>query len=350
MKKEEQNVHINLLSLMPSNLKKVFGIAISVCGLNVFGMLGIFGYICSNKDFFLEYFEFFMITLVILTSIIIVCFIIIIITLCTLILRINPFIESYNINLEECKSNCCKANQNMEKADDYLSEFKKQNTLIENGLNGFAANLDRFDKIITELEIAGNIINKNKLMEIEKTVPPNADIIIFSSKYVLDEEFMSIIINNIKRGVTYKYIVTGANTSSPNHLRFTKIVQTWFDKYVESVDVKKHNKLAKVSSFDKSSSKMLNKRSIENNATHFFNHVKEYNSPLAYDILTIMLYQKKGGNGDYHVIINLPSEKEGYYSYILPDNNAIKQSIIDGIIYMCKREKEFDYRGEGYEN
>lgn len=310
-------------------------------GVNLFGTLGILGYICSNKKFFLAHFNLFMYAIMIVSLIIIICFIIIIITLCNFLSRITPFIEIYNNNIESCNKNCNSICQHMEKSSNYLNEFNNKQTLMENELIGFAINLDRFENIITELEIAGNIINKRKLMEIEKKVPSNSDIIIFSSKYILDEEFMQIIINNIKRGVTYKYIVTGASSSSPNHLRFTKIVQMWFTKYVEYFETKKHDNSSKIS---------LNKKVLENNTDYFFNHVKEYNSPLKYDILTIMLYQKNVNNGDYHVIINLPSEKEGYYSYILPESNSIKQSIIDGIIYMCKKENEFNFRGENYEN
>lgn len=341
MEKEKQNFYTNFFDLIPPKTKKIFNCAITVCGINGFGLMGIFGYICSNKNFFLDYFEFFIITIIIVISLIIVSFIVISITLCTLLLRLKPFIEGYDNNLEDCKENCNNIKQYIEKEKSHLSELINGTICIEKTLNGFAENLDRFDKIITELEIAGNIINKNKLMEIEKSVPSNSDIVILSSKYKLDEEFMPLIINNIKKGVTYKYIVTGANLSSPNHVRFTKIVRTWHKRYFESFSMEKHGVFPQVSS------KKTNKKSIINDNKYFYDHVKEYNSPLAYDILTIMLYQK-GNSEDYHVIINLPSEKEGYYSYILPDNHSVKQSIIDGIIYMCNKEREHNYRGEDY--
>mgnify|MGYP003290885574 CR=1 FL=1 len=346
MQGNKNNTLYNLFSLLSKPLQKVIGVSIAICGINIFGVISAFGILGSQSEFFEKYYELIVGAIIVMTFLIIIGFWVISIALCIALLRISPFIENFNKNLISCTENCTNIQSKIEQEQEYFNEFEKENKGIEGCVEVLSQQLNRFESVVTELEIAGNIINKRKLMEIEKNVSQGTDIIIFSSKYKLDEEFKPIIINNIKKGVTYKYIVSGADSSSPSHMRFMQIVESWYCEYKKSF----HKEIKGTAIKDKKRTKagqiFANKYPTTDYENDFYDHIKEYCSPFAYDTLTIMLYRKAQGNTNYHVIVNLPSEKDGYYSYILPENNAETNKIIDAIIAMCKKDRQCNYRGE----
>lgn len=339
MNDKKDNAIMRLFSLLSRPLRVVIGVSITVFGINIFGVMGAFGIIAIQKDFFEKYFELILGALVVMIFLIIVALIFISISLCIALISCNPYIEEFNTNLSNCRENC---NNILLQA----CELEKEKKCIEGCTKDFSENVDRLYGLVTEMELAGNIINKNKLMDIESHVPSNTDIIIFSSKYRLDEEFKPIIINNIRRGVTYKYIVSGADSSSPKHMRFTQIVEEWYHDYKDLVVKEQQYLVIKNKGKSKGRQGSVNNCSKEECDKFFFDHIKEYCSPFESDTLTIMLYRKGRGNDLYSVVVNLPSKKEGYYSYILPDNNDETSNIIDSILGICKKEREHNYRGD----
>lgn len=333
MNDKKDNAITRLFFLLSWPFRVVIGVSITVFGLNIFGVMGVFGIIAIQKEFFEKYFKLILEALAVMIFLIIVALIFISISLCIALISCNSYIEEFNTNLSNCRENC---NNILLQA----CELEKEKNCIESCTKDFSENVDRLYGLVTEMEIAGNIINKNKLMDIESHVPSNTDIIIFSSKYRLDEEFKQIIINNIRRGVTYKYIVSGADSLSPKHMRFTQIVEEWYYDYKEQQSLVLKNK-------GKSKGRgSVNNCSEEECENFFFDHIKEYCSPFESDTLTIMLYRKGHGNDIYSVVVNLPSKKRGYYSYILPDNNDETSNIIDSILGICKKEREYNYRGD----
>ena len=339
MQMDKKNLMSKLLSLFPTRSMTVMGVIVTFTGLNIFGLTGTLGYISAKKDFFEKYFETILIVIIVMVIFIVIGFLTISIMLCIFLLQNNTIIESLNNSVNRCEYNCTEIKSQIKQEKSHLEESEREKRIIEDYVNGFTNHLNMLDHIIKKLEIAGNIINKSKLLEIEKSVPSNTDIIIFSSKYKLDKEFKSTIINNIKRNITYKYIVSGAESSSPSHIKFMQIVKSWHTDYINTISCDCSTKKRQI--FSK-------KQFAEGHDSFFYNRVKEYCSPYMYDILTIMLY----GNtkGSYHVIVNLPFEREGYYSYILPENSIETNKIIDGVISMCNRDKEYNYWREENEH
>lgn len=325
-----------LTNLLWGPLRRIVGISITICGLNIVGIIIALTTISSKKEFFDQHYEILLAALILMISLLIIGFLFITIALSIEILRIKPFKEGFDKNVVNCTQNCNITQEHLDNGEQFLAQLSEEGIHIEDRIQAFSQHLDRLEGVITGLDMAGRIINKKRLLEIEKNVHPGAEIIILSSKYKLDEEYKSLIINNIRKGVTYKYIVAGVKESSASHVQFVQIVRSWYREYQTSLDnekglasIRKKAKKTKISADPEKA---------------FFDHVKEYCSPFPYNTLTIMLYQEKSGSSVYKAVVNLPAE-DGYYSYVLPEKHAETNTIIDGVISMCSRDKEWNYRG-----
>lgn len=340
MKNDKNNIILRLSSLLSKPIRVVIGVSMTICGINVFGVITAFGIISAKQDFFEKHFELLLGALIVMIFLIIITFVVISIGLCIALLC-SPSLGDFTENLSNCKENCSDIHLQM-------NELEEKNKFMDNYINIFSQDIDKLYGLVAEMEIAGNIINKKKLMEIEKNVPKETDIIILSSKYKLDEEFKPIVINNIKRGIIYKYIVSGANVESPKHIRFLQVVESWYSAYKESIN--NREQLDYIVSKQRKSKGRQMVRSTVDYDKQFYEHIQEFPSPFENDILTIMLYRKKSGNYNYDVIVNLPSEKKGYFSYKLSDNSSETGDLIDSILSICKEEKRYNYKLSGGKN
>lgn len=334
--KDNKNAIAELTSRISKPLVKVIGIATTVCGINVFGVITAFGIISANKTFFEKNFELILGALIVMIFLIIIAFAVISIGLCIALIK-NPSLENFTSN---CNKNCADIQVQMNK-------LEEKNKFIESYVNIFSQDIDKLYGLVAEMEIAGSIINKKKLMEIEKNVPKGTDIIILSSKYKLDEEFKPIVISNIKKGIIYKYIVSGANSSSPKHIRFLQVVESWYSAYKDSFIDGQQQIYTRSINKRRGKAKQIATTTEIDYDKQFYDHIQEYPSPFENDILTIMLYRKKTGNYNYDVVVNLPSEKKGYFSYKLSDNSSETGDLIDSILSICKEEKRCNYKLSG---
>lgn len=341
MQNDKNNIIFRLSSLLSKPIRVVIGISMTICGINVFGVITAFGIISAKQEFFEKHFELLLGALIVMIFLIIITFVVISIGLCIALLC-SSSLGDFTENFSDCKENCSGIHLQIE-------ELEAKNKFMDNYVDIFSQDIDKLYGLVAEMEIAGNIINKKKLMEIEKNVPKETDIIILSSKYKLDEEFKPIVINNIKKGIIYKYIVAGANIESPKHIRFLQVVESWYSAYKESINNSEQLKYIAVKQ-RKSKGRQIIVRSTVDYDKQFYEHIQEFPSPFENDILTIMLYRKKSGNYNYDVIVNLPSEKKGYFSYKLSDNSSETGDIIDSILSICKEEKRYNYKLLGGKN
>lgn len=340
--------NFSFLENLPKQYRRIVGGTIAFTGLNFLGVISVIGVVSGRKDIFDKYYEKIFIALIVMFILMVLSLLVISISLCKFILHGNFFLETFNDKMDDFQSLCSNIDSKTVQWEMSFNKLIDNNKNLENNVLSFSQNLESLYKLVAQMEIAGNIINKNKLLDIEKKVPSNKEIIIFSSKYRLDEEFKPVIISNIERGITYKYIVAGADESSRSHKRFTQIVESWYNYYIESSHHKRKSKM-KVPINKSKINQRSKKDPAQNDDQDFYNHVKEYCSPFSYDLMTIMLYQKNSSknNYNYHVIVNLPIEGDGYYSYILPESSKEKECIIDSIVGMCSDKREYKYhRGE----
>ena len=228
-----------LLNLLPKPLRQIVRIAVAVCGIDIVGVILALTAIVSKKDFFDQYYKFLISLLIFMISSLIIGLLLIAIALSIEILRIKPFKEDFDKNLVNCTGNCTMIQENVVNGLQCLEQIKKDESHIKDHVQTFTQHLDKLESVITGLDMAGRIINKRKLMEIEDSICPGAEIIILSSKYKLDEEYKSLIVNNIKKGVTYKYIVAGIKEPSGSHVHFLQTVDSWYQEYQSSLDNEK---------------------------------------------------------------------------------------------------------------
>lgn len=322
---EKGNVK-KLFSQLSEPVKKILGFSCAVFGLNIFQVIGLCAIIASKRDFFEKYFELILGLFIGCFFLMIISCFLIIVALCCTLFRGDAFSE----NLAACKANCDNIRQRLE-------EIEQKGNVFSNDMVNFSRDTNRLNVLVTEMEIAGDIINKKELMKIEENVPNGTDIIIFLSKNQLDVEFKPIIVNNIKRNITYKYIVSKADSSGARHMLFMQIVKEWHDYYKKSFTREK-----KATFFHKERKKNYSEEDCDE---YFYSHVKEYCSPVDSDLITIMLYRRKEGLNRYQVIVNLPINEKEYYSYKLPDNSDTG-IVMESILSMCNKDKEYNYRGE----
>jgi len=343
---ELEEIIVNELKKIYSSFSKplqwIISIATTGCGLNILSIILVCASIVAKRDFFEEHYKPIISVLIVMILLLILGLLFISTTLCVEILRMKPFREDFDINLDNCTKNCTLMQESLTSEQRCVEEIKKANCCIEASIKIFTQQLHDLDDVIINRKIAGRIINTKRLMEIEGNIPSGSEIIIFSSKYKIDKEYKPLIINNIRKGVTYKYIVSGVKQSSYSHLQFIKVVKSWYDCYQALTQNER------VYGGKKKGAKNFlptTKHNLTVSEEEFFACVKEFCSPFAHDTLTVMLYQKEPGSNTYQVIVNLPADKGETYSYILPENHTETNMIIQGIISICSEDNEYNYRG-----
>lgn len=183
------------------------------------------------------------------------------------------------------------------------------------------------------------ILNGDEISEIEKNVVGEARIVVMTSRFLLDKgKLLDIILNNIRKGVTYEYLIPQEGAYQRD---FQKVYQSWWHKFLESISSKEqrdivyskeYNELKKISA---ENPKLFQKKAKE----YFKKHVKELLINKEHNLVTIIMYQQEPQPSDkWEVIMKLPTvtEDNEYYAFHIGDEEkAEKTNLINCIENLC---------------
>lgn len=220
-----------------------------------------------------------------------------------------------------------------------------------------SSNVSQINDQVNQLTLSKYILDEEQITALESGMFCDGRIIVMTSKFHLDTgKLLQIILNNIKRGAIYQYIVPGQKSRGKNkkisgtyHVDFTHAYTHWWNLfkqdllYTETPDI--------LSTYHPDYQKLkkdaLNAGDIEDikkDAQLYFSaHVQEYLVSTDYSLVTIIMYQKGAiTDHNYDIIMKLPTISDGnYYAFKVPDEEkAEKRSLSDIIEGFCLKDSE----------
>lgn len=313
----------NLLKMLSNPMRVTLAIATALMGISIFSFISIVAYF---KELFNQFEN---------MNIKVNCIIIV------LLIIISLFFLS--IILIACSSSIA------------LIRFKfKENSLKENAnekIQELSDNIMLLNSEVSHIKLSKYILNEEQITKLESSTIDGSKIVVMTSKFHLDSgKLLKIIINNIKKGIIYQYIVPGefidGKIHGMDHNDFKTVYLNWWSIFLDDLlineeenEIKKYNRdyqtiKRKALSLGKS---QFNK--IKNEAKKYFEkHVEEYLVGNGYRLVTIIMYQKGlSTQHNYDIIMKLPTvSDDNYYAFKIPDEEKIeKKGLIEIIESIC---------------
>ena len=260
----------------------------------------------------------------------------------------NDFFEKYNVRLQDCQNHT-------------------------NSLQEYCRKIDVKDNLLKL------ILDKQKILDLEKNVPNDTGIIVMTSKFVLEKGIVKpIIVDNIRKGVKYNYLIPDDNRDLTDYINTATM---WWEDFRAMLTDKKiclelsnrSNKNENVFSQDfkalltsckefhemlvNDQNNTLTESTLKNNVLDYFKKkIQTYKIDAKYSFITIIMYKRSKINNEWDVIIKLPTSEanDEYTAYGVPDNNHVeKRKLVDSIQRLCdvnQRAKKYDIFSKHKEN
>jgi hypothetical protein len=225
--------------------------------------------------------------------------------------------------------------------------------------------------VTTELEIGKFILSGTKVNELEASVKKDMRILIFTSKFILEQNpvFVEVINRNFRKGVKYTYLVPSSNAMLVPYFR---MIKSWYSNFAEFVeDKEKANIALNVSQEDASHDQVWNPAYVElikkaisahQNKKNKDKMLKEIKDEIRHMFqeqllthtlnpnlffITVAMYEKKVNN--WKAIIKLPTENQekNFTAFCVSDAN-IKEEVtfIESIWQLPQSENKYELPDE----
>ncbi len=319
----------DLFRLLSKPLKVAVSIALGITGLSMFSFFAIaarFGELVKS---------FGMVNLNIDIAMIILFILIIIILISALFLAIISIVALVRLKL---------LNQNYEYS-------------IRRIIDDFSSNISQLDFEVKQLALSKYILDEDQITALESSKQKDERIIVMTSKYHLDTgKLLKIILDNIKKGVIYQYVVPGEKTRGKNpkiignhHSDFIITYTNWWNSFKE--DLLKDESPEIIETYHPDYQKL--KREVthaglqfsdavkEMAQKYFASHVQEFLVNKDYSLVTIIMYQKGTiTDHNYDIIMKLPTiSDDNYYAFKIPDEEKVEKQNLSNIIEaFCRKE------------
>lgn len=218
-------------------------------------------------------------------------------------------------------------------------------------------NISQLNDHVNQLTLSKYILDEDQITDLESEMFSGGHIIVMTSKFHLDTgKLLQIILNNIKRGAIYQYIVPGQKGRGKNkqitgtyHADFTLACNSWWNLFQKDLLCEEAPDIFSTYNLDyqKLKKDALNAGKIEDvkkdAQLYFSNHVQEYLVGTDYSLVTIIMYQKGvATEHNYDIIMKLPTISDGnYYAFKIPDEEKVEKRCLSDIIEaFCRKDPE----------
>ncbi|MCM1295819.1 MAG: hypothetical protein NC311_09785 [Muribaculaceae bacterium] len=212
------------------------------------------------------------------------------------------------------------------------SSISKYNTSFDKNDEKFSNNLDKLGEYITQFSLAKFILDKPGIAKLEKETTGDK-IIVMSSKFGLDTgDLKDIILNNLKKGITYVYLIPEQNSIEFEMDQFYRMVKNWWEAFKSSFsrDKKKSFMSDNYQALLESAESGNKDNVLTELHKYFCEHIRYVIIAKEYGIVTIVMYQKKEGFNQWNTIIMLPiSSKDDYYAFQIPDAEGAEKKELE---------------------
>lgn len=217
-------------------------------------------------------------------------------------------------------------------------------------------NINQLKDQVNQLTLSKYILDEEQITALESGMFCGGQIIVMTSKFHLDTgKLLQIILNNIKRGAVYQYIVPGQKVGEKrnkitgnHHSDFTLAYTMWWDLFQKDLLCAESPEIFSTyhPSYQKLKEDALkagNIEAVKKDARLYFSaRVQEYLVSIDYSLVTIIMYQKGAATDhNYDIIMKLPTVSDGnYYAFKIPDEEkAEKKSLSDIIESFCRSDR-----------
>lgn len=231
---------------------------------------------------------------------------------------------------------------------------------IKDIIDGFSVNISQLDFEVKQLVLSKYILDEDQITALESSKQKDERIIVMTSKYHLDTgKLLEIILNNIKKGVIYQYVIPGEKTKGKNprikgnhHSDFIITYTNWWENFKkdllnnESPEIMKtyHPDYQKLKEEAMLGGAQLSDAVKEMAQKYFAFHVQEFLVNKDYSLVTIIMYQKGAiTDHNYDIIMKLPTvSDDNYYAFKIPDEEKVEKRNLSNIIEAFCREQSIE--------
>lgn len=201
--------------------------------------------------------------------------------------------------------------------------------------------------------LAKYILDENGITHLERSVIGDARIVVMTSKFELDKgKLLKIILDNIRKGVKYEYLVPGIKNKGQilgtEHRDFEIVINGWWEGFkkdlfsdAENENCEFNNEYVQLCQQSKLAKNDNEKENVINKAWKYFaEHVKEYLIGPEHSLVTVIMYQQEPNpSKKWEVIIKLPTvTNDDYYAFQIPEEESREKiNLIDGIEKICSQ-------------
>lgn len=350
---QEKSLIKEIFSSLTKPLRILFPIAFSTVGLSLFGVIGFIGWYVSSPEVVNNSAQDWKTVFAILFAVLIVGMLFLtFLSLYALVkqrVEVNAISDAAN-RISEC------AYSVIEKSATFLSSVPEEDKINEL-TSKIQIAAKKLDVSLRNNRVASFILQSEEIAKLERSAKAGTSIIVLTSKFKLDSgSFIDIILANIRKGVTYKYLV-------PKDVRmdndFDLVCKAWWSKFWEEIVEAKRIYGSQTSSaklnkaFGEISNSYLqllgsNKSLNDVKAdakSYFCKHVHKYIVNGEHTLVTIIMYQQKTGPSStpWEVIMKLSTEIDDnqYYAYLIPEEEKVeKDHLVTQITGFCSKEAE----------
>ncbi len=228
---------------------------------------------------------------------------------------------------------------------------------ISHIIDEFSVNISQLDFEVKQLVLSKYILDEDQITALESSKQRDERIIVMTSKYHLDTgKLLKIILDNIKKGVIYQYVVPGEKTRGKNsriignhHSDFTLTYTNWWNSFKEDLLKEEVPEIMETYHPDYQKLKeeamhvglQLSDAVKEMAQKYFASHVQEFLVNKDYSLVTIIMYQKGAiTDHNYDIIMKLPTiSDDNYYAFKIPDEEKVEKQNLSNIIEaFCRKE------------
>lgn len=313
-------------SLLSKPLKALFSVFGSVTGVGLIGLgttlTGVMTTLGNENQNYVLWVK----CLVVFVMIVLVCFFVLTILMAIGFIRVK-FVED-------------------DSSKTVRASISQYNASFDENVRKFNESIHKLNESITQFSLAKYILDKPEIAELEKNVC-GKQIIVMSSKFALDTgDLQNIILDNLKKGIQYVYLIPEQDSISYEMNLFKTMVTNWWDTLRASF-LKEKSKSFMCEEYKRILKLVELKQDEEALAQlkeYFCNHIKFVLIAKEYGIVTVVMYQR---NNDFQwdTIIMLPiSDNDEYYAFQIPDaEGAEKKELEKKIQTLSLQSKNFSF-------
>lgn len=301
----------NFWALLSRPLKALFSIFGLVTGAGLIGLATTLTGVMATLENGNKNSEIWVKSLVVFVMVVLVCLFVLTILLATGFMRVKFMEDDVS-----------------KKTNDSIANF---NAAFEENVQKFNNSIHKLNESITQFSLAKYIKDKREISELEKNAC-GKKIIVMSSKFNLDTgDLQKIILDNLRKGITYVYLIPEQDSPGYELDLFRTMVTSWWNTLEASFFKEKPQTFMdadykQILGLVKSATR---EEVLGQLRDYFCKHIQFVMIAKEYGIVTVVMYQREN-DFQWDTIIMLPiNDNDDYYAFQIPDAEGAEKKELE---------------------